>query len=55
MFYVVCFLCLLNFFKDFIHSRETRERETQKHKQREKQAPCEEPDAGLDPGPGILP
>ena len=26
------------------------QRERQKHRQREKQAPCGEPDAGLDPG-----
>ena len=26
------------------------ERERQKHRQREKQAPCGEPDVGLDPG-----
>ena len=31
-------------------------RERQKHRQREKQAPCREPDAGLDPGtPGSRP
>ena len=39
----------------FIHERE-RERERQRHGQREKQAPCREPDAGLDPGsPGSHP
>ena len=27
-----------------------RERERQKHSQREKQAPCREPDVGLNPG-----
>ena len=27
-----------------------REREGQRHKRREKQAPCRKPDAGLDPG-----
>ena len=27
-----------------------RERECQKHRQREKQVPCREPDVGLDPG-----
>ena len=26
------------------------EREGQRHRQREKQAPCREPDVGLDPG-----
>ena len=32
------------------------ERETQSHRQREKQAPCREPDAGLDPEtPGSRP
>ena len=30
----------------FIHERH---RETQRHRQREKQAPCREPNAGLDP------
>ena len=49
----------------FIHSWEThtererereREREKQKHGQREKQAPCREPDVGLDPRcPGSCP
>ena len=39
-------LCVL-FFKiySFIH-----ERQTQRDRQREKQAPCREPNAGLDPG-----
>ena len=33
-----------------------REREKQAHRQREKQAPCREPDVGLDPGtPQIMP
>ena len=27
-----------------------RERERQRHRQREEQAPCREPDVGLDPG-----
>ena len=32
------------------------EREGQRHRQREKQAPCREPDVGLDPRtPGSLP
>ena len=32
------------------------QRERQKHRQREKQAPCREPDVGLDPGtPGSCP
>ena len=30
----------------FIHERQ---RDTQRHRQREKQAPCEEPNVGLDP------
>ena len=35
-------------FKDlFIHERE---RESQRYRQREKQAPCRKPDMGLDPG-----
>ena len=33
-----------------------RERERQRHRRREKQAPCREPDVGLDPGtPGSHP
>ena len=33
-----------------------RDREMQRHRQREKQAPCREPDVGLDPGtPESLP
>ena len=39
----------------FIHEKQ-RERERQRHWQREKQTPCREPDAGLDPGsPGSGP
>ena len=43
-------------FKDlFIYDRQ-REREKQRHRRREKQAPCREPDVGLDPGtPGSRP
>ena len=43
------------FFKDFTYLREAqREREGQRHRQREKQAPCREPEVGLDPGsPGL--
>ena len=39
------------FFKDFIYllMRDT-ESKKQRHRQREKQAPCREPDVGLDPG-----
>ena len=39
------------FFKDFIYlfMRDT-EGERQRHRQRKKQAPCREPDVGLDPG-----
>ena len=37
----------------FIHERQ---RDTHTHRQREKQAPCREPDVGLDPGtPGSRP
>ena len=36
------------FFKDFIYSWDTH-REGQRHRQREKQASCGEPDVGLDP------
>ena len=33
-----------------------RERERQRHRRREKQAPCQEPDVGLNPGsPGSHP
>ena len=33
-----------------------RERERQRHRQRKKQAPCKEPDVGLNPGaPGSCP
>ena len=32
-----------------------RERERQRHRRREKQAPCREPDTGLDPGTRIVP
>ena len=41
----------------FIYSWETqRERQRQRHRHREKQAPCREPDAGLDPRtPGSRP
>ena len=39
----------------FIHERHT-EREAQTQRQREKQAPCREPDVGLDPkSPGSRP
>ena len=48
--------CFLNFFFLkilFIHERE---RERQTYRQREKQAPCREPDLGLDPQtPGSRP
>ena len=30
--------------------RDTERRERQRHRQREKQAPCSEPDVGIDPG-----
>ena len=47
----------LGFFKDFIYLFMTeRERESQRHRKREKQAPCRESDVGLDPGtPGSHP
>ena len=40
-----------------MHERHTqKEAETQRHRQREKQAPCREPDMGLDPrSPGSHP
>ena len=50
------------FFKDFIlfiherHTQRERERERQRHRQRKKQAPCREPNVGLDSRtPGSLP
>ena len=44
-------------FKDFIYLfMRDRERERQRHRQRKKQAPCREPDMGLNPGtPGSRP
>ena len=33
-----------------IERERERERERQRHRRRVKQAPCQEPDAGLDPG-----
>ena len=48
------FFCFLKIYL-FIHDRH-REREGQRHRQWEKQAPCQEPDTGLDPGtPGSCP
>ena len=50
-FSLVFFFFLLFFLKIlFIFSWETQERERQRHRQRENQAPCWEPDVGLDPG-----
>ena len=51
-----CVLFLYFFFKDFIYSWDThRERGMQRHRQREKQAPCS-PFVGLDPrSPGSRP
>ena len=40
---------LFLFLKDFIYLWDT-EREAQRHRQREKQAPCRDPDVGLNPG-----
>ena len=48
----------MHFFKDlFIYDRKReRERERQRHRRKEKQAPCWEPDTGLDPRtPGPCP
>ena len=48
---------LFFFFKDFIYlfMRDT-QKEKQRHRQREKQAPCGDPHVGLDPGtPGSYP
>ena len=49
---------LFSFFKDFIYLFIETQRERQKHRSREKPAPCREPDMGLDPrspgsGPGL--
>ena len=55
------FLCppifIITFFKDFIYLfMRHRERERQRHRQGKKQAPCREPDVGLDPRtPGSCP
>ena len=48
-------LNILFYFKDFIYLFMTdTEREGQRYRQREKQAPCKEPDVGLEPGnPGL--
>ena len=43
------FVCVCVFKDLFIHGR-YREKVRQRHRQREKQAPCREPDVGLDPG-----
>ena len=46
---------LFFFLRFYLFMRDT-ERERQGHRQREKQAPCREPDVGLDPGsPGSGP
>ena len=42
------YMYILCIFKDFIYSWETH-RERKRHRQREKQTPCREPDVGLDP------
>ena len=55
-----CFFLFFFFFLrfySFIHERHT-QRERQRHRQSKKQAPCREPDVGLDPrspgsGPGL--
>ena len=60
---IIDFMFVINcvFFKDFIYlpMRDTereRERQRQRHRPREKQAPCREPDMGLDPrSPGSRP
>ena len=50
---------LFFFFFNFLFiydSHRERERERQRHRQSEKQAPCQEPDVGFDPGsPGLRP
>ena len=54
-FYTCMENCVIRIFLKilFIHERNTEE---QRHRQREKQAPCREPDVGLDPGsPGSCP
>ena len=48
--YVTCVSSSFHFLKDFIYlfMKDTH-RERQRHRQREKQAPCREPYVGLDP------
>ena len=41
----------LNYGRDFILFIHERHTEKQRHRQREKQAPCSEPDVGLHPRP----
>ena len=53
----ISMLLIFSFLKDFIYlfMRDT-EKERLRHRQREKQAPCREPDVGLNPGtPGSCP
>ena len=52
----VCFFFIFLCFKRFYSLIRDTETERQKHRQREKQASCREPDMGLDPGtPGSRP
>ena len=45
------FIFIIIIFKDFVYSWRHTERARQRHRQREKQAVCKEPDVGLDPRP----
>ena len=56
--YFACYMCYIphSFFLRFYLLIHERHREGQRHRQREKQAPCGEPDVGLDPRtPGSRP
>ena len=46
---IITFLKKIFFFKDLIHLFMRNTEKRQRHKQREKQAPSREPDAGIDP------
>ena len=47
---IIIFFYLKIFFKDFTYLFIDTEGERQRHRQREKQAPCREPNVRLDPG-----
>ena len=47
---LIFFLRFIYLFVIDIEKERERERERQRHRRREKQAPCRDPDMGLDPG-----